>query len=151
MCTDLDTLSLNGSNISSGALCALLRDYSEKGEVRARGTGCTKISFTNCCKVGDAVLEAIGTLLGHSVETLVLYKCGLVSDEGLAYLAQHCVRLTSVDVRGCVQVTSKGIQQVLHRCKNLDTIFIPKNSLTIQERNKLRHSFPGVRVTFSSQ
>lgn len=151
VCTDLDTFSLSGSNMSSTALCSLLQDYHDKGEVKARGCGFTRISFTNCCKVGDTVLEAIATLFGHSVETLVFYKCGLVTDRGLAQLARGCGRLTSVDVRGCVQVTSKGIQQLLVRCKNLDTIFVPKDTLTTEERSQLRRSFPHVRVTLSSQ
>lgn len=89
----------------------------------AKGLQSLVLSF--CCALTDVSVEVLA--LGcPALETLDLAFCGsAVSDMSLSTVALHLLELKSLSVRGCVRVTTSGVDTILmvagsHKLKFLD-------------------------------
>ncbi|RHY30491.1 hypothetical protein DYB32_004276 [Aphanomyces invadans] len=108
----------------------------------ARGCGrrLTHLNVTNTHGISDDGLVALGRHCPN-LEVLTLHGCCDVSDSGIVHLVQYvpvvhphdadfelhptttrCTQLRSVDLTGCVLVTSIGIVAIASHCPHLTTL-----------------------------
>jgi hypothetical protein len=141
--------------------------YHVECERTGRRQSLTSVSFTNCCFLGDDVVNALVQYSGaSSLESVVFYKwympllllivsftffaSPLITDTSMQRLAT-CGRLRSCDVRGCVLIGAAGVLSLLRSVKALETLFVPDKSLSVEERVILRKQCRNVRLTLSAQ
>ncbi|KAL6524072.1 hypothetical protein OROMI_031167 [Orobanche minor] len=65
-----------------------------------------------CCRVSDEAIKSIGDL--KHLEALNLRGCNLVTDSGLAFMAQGflCSTLRKLDLAECDQITDQGLMSL---------------------------------------
>ncbi|PHH80877.1 hypothetical protein CDD82_1457 [Ophiocordyceps australis] len=84
----------------------------------------THLDLTFCCALTDTSIEVVAVGL-HKMRELKMAFCGsAVSDQSLEMVALHLQDLEGISVRGCVRVTSLGVENVLARCSRLQWVDI---------------------------
>lgn len=82
------------------------------------------LDLSFCCALSDVSVEVL-SLGCPSLKSLNLSFCGsAVSDANLRAVAMHLLNLEHLSVRGCVRVTSVGVDTVLAGCLKLKTLDI---------------------------
>ncbi|XP_010244792.1 PREDICTED: F-box/LRR-repeat protein 2 [Nelumbo nucifera] len=114
-----------------GIVCPNLRSLdlshcwsiTEKG-IEAIGSSCIGIMElkVNGCKE----MANLGTTMGFSkLESLRAAGSGM-NDEGLSMVSQSCRRLLCLDLEGCLEVTAKGVKEMVGNCKGLRELNLKK-------------------------
>ena len=100
-----------------------------------------------CCALSDTATEVVALGCPH-LTSLNLSFCGsAVSDSSLGSIGLHLLELRFLSVRGCVRVTGKGVEAVLHGCVQLTDLDVSqcKNLVPWFEDGGLARARRGVR------
>ncbi|KAL2631438.1 hypothetical protein R1flu_016124 [Riccia fluitans] len=100
-CRSLKTLRLCRGKFSDAALAAF---------VSASGSCLTELSLNSARLVGDHTMMALAQFCKSSLEILDVSWCRLVSDQALGLVADSCIRLHSLRLFGCTQVTNSFLE-----------------------------------------
>lgn len=132
----LETLDLSGcSRLSASAISHLVRVYAN-----AR---LTDLNLSGCAQISDDVLVALGRCCPSLLE-LRLASCPLVSDAGVQRLvefvplesedtadfvenesaATRCVKLRSLELSGCFQLTDVALAAIGRQCADLQVLLL---------------------------
>ncbi|KAI1119059.1 hypothetical protein F5Y14DRAFT_438148 [Nemania sp. NC0429] len=79
----------------------------------------THLDLSFCCALSDTATEVVALGLPHLRELKMAFCGSAVSDNSLACIALHLNDLERLSVRGCVRVTSSGIESILEGCSRL--------------------------------
>ncbi|KAI1177302.1 RNI-like protein [Nemania sp. FL0916] len=79
----------------------------------------THLDLSFCCALSDTATEVVALGLPHLRELKMAFCGSAVSDNSLACIALHLNDLERLSVRGCVRVTSAGVESVLEGCGRL--------------------------------
>ncbi|KAI8961249.1 RNI-like protein [Daldinia sp. FL1419] len=109
------------SNLSRLCLadCTYLSDNAIVALVHA-AKALTHLDLSFCCALSDTATEVVALGLPGLRELKMAFCGSAVSDNSLACVALHLNDLERLSVRGCVRVTSSGIESVLDGCANLE-------------------------------
>ncbi|XP_033115267.1 F-box/LRR-repeat protein 14-like [Anneissia japonica] len=64
------------------------------------------------CQITDNGLERLVKSL-QEITTLNIGQCGLISDRGLALVAQYLKQLKCIDLYGCTKITTVGLEKIM--------------------------------------
>lgn len=80
----------------------------------------THLDLSFCCALSDTATEVVALGLPGLQELKMAFCGSAVSDNSLASIALHLHDLRRLSVRGCVRVTSAGVETVLDGCAALE-------------------------------
>ncbi|KAI9008992.1 cyclic nucleotide-binding-like protein [Phycomyces nitens] len=117
--------------------CSFLQDPAIFGLVKAAPNLHT-LSLSFCCSLSDAAMEAVG-LLKNLVELDASYCCSAVSDTSIYMLLQaHKYAPLSLNIRGCFRITDQGLKLVLDKEVRLTSLNITQcPNISSQTRHAL--------------
>ncbi|KAI1743210.1 RNI-like protein [Xylaria scruposa] len=98
--------------------CTYLSDNAIVALVNA-AKALTHLDLSFCCALSDTATEVVALGLPHLRELKMAFCGSAVSDNSLACIALHLNDLERLSVRGCVRVTSAGVESVLEGCGQL--------------------------------
>ncbi|KAI0444405.1 hypothetical protein F4803DRAFT_560932 [Xylaria telfairii] len=98
--------------------CTYLSDNAIVALVNA-AKALTHLDLSFCCALSDTATEVVALGLPHLRELKMAFCGSAVSDNSLACIALHLNDLERLSVRGCVRVTSSGVESVLEGCGQL--------------------------------
>lgn len=98
--------------------CTYLSDNAIVALVNA-AKALTHLDLSFCCALSDTATEVVALGLPHLRELKMAFCGSAVSDNSLACIALHLNDLERLSVRGCVRVTSAGIESILDGCSRL--------------------------------
>lgn len=98
--------------------CTYLSDNAIVALVNA-AKALTHLDLSFCCALSDTATEVVALGLPHLRELKMAFCGSAVSDNSLACVALHLNDLERLSVRGCVRVTSSGVESVLEGCGQL--------------------------------
>lgn len=98
--------------------CTYLSDNAIVALVNA-AKALTHLDLSFCCALSDTATEVVALGLPHLQELKMAFCGSAVSDNSLACIALHLNDLERLSVRGCVRVTSAGIESILDGCSRL--------------------------------
>ncbi|GAP85487.1 putative cyclic nucleotide-binding domain-containing protein [Rosellinia necatrix] len=103
--------------------CTYLSDNAIVALVNA-AKSLTHLDLSFCCALSDTATEVVALGLPHLRELKMAFCGSAVSDNSLACIAQHLNDLERLSVRGCVRVTSVGVESILDGCIRLGWVDI---------------------------
>ncbi|KAI1398037.1 RNI-like protein [Hypoxylon fuscum] len=98
--------------------CTYLSDNAIVALVHA-AKSLTHLDLSFCCALSDTATEVVALGLPQLKELKMAFCGSAVSDNSLACIALHLNDLERLSVRGCVRVTTSGIESVLDGCAKL--------------------------------
>ncbi|KAI0097938.1 hypothetical protein GGR51DRAFT_552828 [Nemania sp. FL0031] len=98
--------------------CTYLSDNAIVALVNA-AKALTHLDLSFCCALSDTATEVVALGLPHLRELKMAFCGSAISDNSLACIALHLNDLERLSVRGCVRVTSAGVESVLEGCGRL--------------------------------
>lgn len=57
-------------------------------------------------------------IIGGSLQSLDLYKCNQITDNGVRFIAESCPNLQSLNLSFCSQITDKGVNLIAESCSS---------------------------------
>ncbi|KAK7496136.1 hypothetical protein BaRGS_00012546 [Batillaria attramentaria] len=66
----------------------------------------------NACNISDDGIQRVVTTL-HDLTTLNIGQCSRISDRALGLIADKLRRLMSIDLYGCTQITTVGLEKIM--------------------------------------
>src|SRR4051794_6656882 len=72
----------------------------------------------------DYLLAIVKTC--NRIQELILEGCALISDYGILCVAQHCLKLTLLNLSFTGGITEKALLNLSHNCRNLRTLELGK-------------------------
>lgn len=120
-------------NIDRG-LKTLLKLLSRDFYCREKASSLKESSFHTYSSTDTSLTNSLRyTNLFLPIERIILNGCSRLTDKGLMLIAKKCrCKLRSIEIRGCVCVSSIGLNEILAKCANLD-----KLDLTGESPNEL--------------
>jgi F-box/leucine-rich repeat protein 2/20 len=110
-CGELSSLSLSGLAIDDKAIIDLSNECK----------GIQGLELVGCNAVSDTGLLNLAGKLNSSLQTLNLSYCSKITDLGVEALAQQCGNLVSLNLYGCIKLSSAGIV-ALKKCTHLRSL-----------------------------
>ncbi|KAJ2999389.1 hypothetical protein NUW58_g1 [Xylaria curta] len=98
--------------------CTYLSDNAIVALVNA-AKALTHLDLSFCCALSDTATEVVALGLPHLRELKMAFCGSAISDSSLACVSLHLNDLERLSVRGCVRVTSAGVESVLEGCGRL--------------------------------
>lgn len=89
-----------------------------------------ELDLTECQMLTDVAMVMIGDAYQHSLESLILDRCGSVTSDGLSYLFQKCKAMTFLKLGGNPGPQSFAIDAALNSCVRLRTLDISDSIVT---------------------
>lgn len=83
---------------------------------------CSKIDLSYCSNVDDKLLLTISETCGSVLEDLTMINCGLISDDGIGYLAKCSFNLRKLNIDHCIQLTDISLKTISQYCKKITHI-----------------------------
>ncbi|XP_020596450.1 F-box/LRR-repeat protein 3 [Phalaenopsis equestris] len=124
--------------IQIGRGCLLLKEldlYRTVGitdaGIMAIGRGCPKLQMINlayCTEITDNALRSLSKC--SKLSTLELRGCSQVSNYGLVSIALGCKDIVKLDIKKCYDITDIGIVPFAHLCSRLRQINLSYSSVT---------------------
>ena len=105
-----------------------------------------KLEVGGCTKLTDSGVESIGLL--ECLELLVLRSCDNVTNKGIKFIAEGCVRLRSFDISSLDLVDNDSISLIVQRCLHLTNLVC--ESCTITARQFARTVAPTLPLSVAS-
>lgn len=98
--------------------CTYLSDNAIVALVNA-AKALTHLDLSFCCALSDTATEVVALGLPHLRELKMAFCGSAVSDNSLTCISLHLNDLERLSVRGCVRVTSAGVESILEGCSRL--------------------------------
>eukprot|EP00937_MAST-01D_sp_MAST-1D-sp2_P007214 g7214.t1 len=127
-CKNLVKLNLGGIWLISDGV---ERDFALEG-LQALSIGCeyiTELSLTNCFRVANKTLRALGKGPGKNFTKLGLRGCNGMNAEAFHALAHVCHGLLEVDISSCEQACDKMCHTLGRHCRQLHTVSLAEDVL----------------------
>ncbi|KAF9919343.1 hypothetical protein BX616_007067 [Lobosporangium transversale] len=92
------------------------------------------LNLAHCFEaVTDSTLQCLSTLFPSSLQTLNIAYCSEVTDEGIYFIAKHCLELRVLDIQGLDKVTYRGIWEIRRHCPQFQKLIMQYGQQSVRD------------------